>query len=574
MLVVSVVTILLVWLACAIVFIGIGSLALRLCGGFPKIFYAHWVGFGAVVALLEIWNLFLPVHADVSIGLAGIALCGILANRGVLWRELQRVRITFGWAFLVWVALIAYIALRAAGPCNHYDTGLYAAAAVRWITTFPAVPGLANLYGRFGFDSSLFQLVAALQAATSSTLAFRLATGFSLAALWTSIFPSCIRVVRNGSARLADWYFAILTVPTLIWATRDQIAGISTDEPAAAACLLGAGILFADLVAQSDDDVSPAESRTRTIAWSTLFFVAIVLKESTIVFAALAWMIAFLLYFRSRAKKNGRLAPVVPALLIVVPWLARNIILSGYPFFPSTILGIHTSWSVEPAVAAFYANTVHAYARNPVPFVHFASTEGIRWVSAWLSSEVHDRGGLQVPVIISIAGALVTWAFGRNRLDRRQVVGAWLLAASIPGMIFWFLEAPDPRFGEAPIWATAAVLGALGTITALKRFTWVRPRLAVTGFAAVTLWCLFSFGWQMSYRPSLSVHALEPLPAPALAARRTISGLRVYVPTEGEQCWNAPLPCTPYFVPSLRLRSPGNVRWGFSAQGLPEWPPH
>ena len=44
-------------------------------------------------------------------------------------------------------------------------------------------------------------------------------------------------------------------------------------------------------------------------------------------------------------------------------------------------------------------------------------------------------------------------------------------------------------------------------------------------------------------------------------------GLSVYVPEEGDQCWDAPLPCAP-FVPDshLRLRTTGDLRDGFKIQ--------
>jgi hypothetical protein len=44
--------------------------------------------------------------------------------------------------------------------------------------------------------------------------------------------------------------------------------------------------------------------------------------------------------------------------------------------------------------------------------------------------------------------------------------------------------------------------------------------------------------------------------------RETIEGVEIYTPAEGDQCWSAPLPCTPYFNRDLRVRR--------SANGLPK----
>jgi hypothetical protein len=82
-----------------------------------------------------------------------------------------------------------------------------------------------------------------------------------------------------------------------------------------------------------------------------------------------------------------------------------------------------------------------------------------------------------------------------------------------------------------------------------------------------SIWCLISFGWR---EPLVALHGIQqppPLPRPAIVVRHTLSGLAVYVPTEGQQCWDAPLPCTPYFDPSLRLRDESSPRWGFTSEG-------
>ena len=56
-------------------------------------------------------------------------------------------------------------------------------------------------------------------------------------------------------------------------------------------------------------------------------------------------------------------------------------------------------------------------------------------------------------------------------------------------------------------------------------------------------------------------HVVNEVP---LEKRMTSSGLLVYTPKFGDQCWDAPLPCTPYFKESLRLRRPGDMASGFT----------
>jgi len=98
---------------------------------------------------------------------------------------------------VIGLAFALLLALRSCGSFEHYDTGLYGAPAVRWIQTFPAVPGLANLHGRFGFNSSAFLCIAALGQGPWKDLGFHLFTGFMLSAMWATLLPACARIVRG-----------------------------------------------------------------------------------------------------------------------------------------------------------------------------------------------------------------------------------------------------------------------------------------------------------------------------------------------------------------------------------------
>ena len=49
-----------------------------------------------------------------------------------------------------------------------------------------------------------------------------------------------------------------------------------------------------------------------------------------------------------------------------------------------------------------------------------------------------------------------------------------------------------------------------------------------------------------------------------MTARVTDSGLRVYVPRNGDQSWDSDQPSTPYFVPRLRLRVEADMARGFT----------
>lgn len=567
MLILSALEIFFTWAVIALALIGIGSIVLARFGKDYSLFDALWMGLAVSVALLEIWSLLLPITSSTTVLLFCLGLLGLLANRSILFHRIKTTLQSSRWLFLPAIAIVMFIAFRSAGPCDYYDTGLYGASAVRWIQTYPAVPGLANLHGRFGLNSSVFIFIAALQQGPWRDLAHHLFTGFMMAALCLTILPACARVAAKSSASPADWFHSILAIPAVFWATRSKIVGTLTDEPAAIACLVAAGILFENF-SPSNEESQPSPGPSRLLLAATLFSLAVSFKLSTVVFALLAWCLAFRriwLLSRSAQKRTTYLAAALAfSTLILGPWCARNIILSGYPFFPSAILGLSVDWKTPLSVAMFYTTAVQSWGR--IPDAPLADTRGLAWLGVWLDHAIRNRVSFQVPLGISLAGLAAAFAFRIRGKPRLAPPWLWLLLPSLAATVFWFWASPDMRFGQFAIWTTAGTLGAWGIVPVTFERPAAHARAAFALLLLSLVWCLVGFGWKEPYRSLLAVKELPPLPKTGLVVRHTLSGLAVYVPAEGNQCWDAPLPCTPYFDETLRLRKAPSLRSGFASE--------
>jgi hypothetical protein len=122
----------------------------------------------------------------------------------------------------------------------------------------------------------------------------------------------------------------------------------------------------------------------------------------------------------------------------------------------------------------------------------------------------------------------------------------------VVSLVFWFWNAPDPRFLGASLWII--VLWAVGTTidraSPDKRSNIVRI-IVVLFWASVTLAFVRN---GLALTTSTGGKLAQSMPTPALAARRTRSGLVVYTPLPGGYCWDGKLPCTPFFRPQLKLR--------------------
>jgi hypothetical protein len=568
MLMLSMLEVFVSWVVLAITLIGIGSL---LSSCFIKDFSptdAFWMGLAISVAILGIWNLVFPVTFSITLFLSCVGLFGLVLNRSSLRNGLSAAWKSSRGMLLLGIALVLLLALRSCGACEYYDTGLYGAPAVRWIQTYPTIPGLANLHGRLGFNSSVLLCIAALGQGPWKDLGFHLFTGFMLSAMWATLLPACARVFRRAATSPADWFYTILAVPTSFWTTRSRIVGTQTDEPATVVCLIAAGILFEHLC-QQDGREQRNTHASRLVLATALFSLAVAFKVSTIVFALLAWCVAFrriwLLGRSARQRTKYLFTALAISTLVLLPWCARGIILSGYPFYPASVFAFPVAWKIPLTAARWYAVGIQSWGR--MPDVPFRDTRGFHWLGDWLNHAVRNRPAFQVPLAISLAGLGV--ALTARFRGKLLSASPWLslLFPSILGIIFWFAASPDLRFAQFAIWTTAATLGAWGIVSLDFQLRRPQSNLVLAALVLSSIWCLISFGWKEPLLALRGVQQPSPLPKPTLILQHTLSGLAVYVPAQGQQCWDAPLPCTPYFDESLRLRNASSLRWGFTSEG-------
>src|SRR5229473_6531899 len=273
------------------------------------------IGIGIITAILQLYHFFRPIDLVAVYLLLGLALAGWIWNRTSLLRfsgvsavkrsnDLPRssggstFRLSTFSSQLSTLLLLslaaAIIAFRCAALGEHYDTGLYGAQAVRWFITYPLVPGLGNLIGQFGFNSSVFLWIAALDQGPWRGFAHHLFDGFLIAALFASIIPAALRVFRAKSISPIDWFFTLLFVPATIWGATSKIVGTNTDLPTSVVCLVAAAILFHALTEESPQAATGmSDSRIIGLVMTmALFPLAVTFKISSVVFASLGWTVA------------------------------------------------------------------------------------------------------------------------------------------------------------------------------------------------------------------------------------------------------------------------------------------
>jgi hypothetical protein len=556
-------------------------------------FVAFWMGLAVVTWFLLVWHFVFPVNraACAVVGTAGGA--GLLIAR----RDLARLAAT-AWRehrLLVFAAVMVglWLANVAMAPIAMQDDSVgYHLQSIRWAVRAPVVPGLANLHGPLGFTSGSTLYGALMQASPWGDLAHHVIGGTLLLPMILQSLTAAFVVARSGSVAAADLFdlFLLPAGASLI----ANLTSVATDLPATLTMLAAASVFARHLGRR---DRSSGEAAYEVVAITTLLALAVCVKFGTAVAAGLWWLLVVAVWLAPAGDRARRWKPVLWSLAISgglgAAWMARSVVLSGYPVFPNAAGAMPVPWRVPlehaEAELAFIVHSGRSTAHlvGVVPDIERFAVWFPRWLPRLVREDAFD---VLVPAIVALAGGLACVWFARRRPMPAERARLWLqLLPFGPAVGAWLLVAPEPRYVRYLFWIAAAVCCAQGVRAAARNRAHRLPaRAAVASSAALALAAIVMASIQRhpDRNPLVAVASDLAIVAPVgprTAARvppgRTFvtrSGLALYVPDPRiRHCSNAPLPCTPNPAPNLRLLDPSDPNGGFAVDGgwqMVGWP--
>lgn len=494
-----------------------------------------WQGLAVLTWLTLILHFVVPISSTTAVVLCGIGLLSAFVHA---IRERKRSGRVLEFA-KIGLALLAvgFIAMFSGGPYSWYDTGLYHDQTVLWNVHQAITPGLANLHSRFGYNSSLLNLASlfewlpggASHYAASLWGAVALIHGlWSLRRLWQKR--------HSGSPPATeDVGWVIFMIPLALMIQVRQIPSLSTDFPP-----LVAGMSLVLLLLRG----ARGEGITRPDMAASIVIAALLCtqKFSVAVFAVACLLMIMIIAGKQQSWCSLEWRRLVPAVIFAVilglTWIVRGIVLSGYPLYPLSLMGLEVDWRVPKTLVDSEAAWILSWARFPR-----ASPDRtiyiVDWIGGWLQNRLFSYY-----LIMPAAFALIALLIGRLRhslhLNTRPAI-LFFIPFGV-GFLYWWVTAPDPRFATLLLWGAAIGFWIL-----------VLPQ---TGFRSVLPIVLIS--------ALTALNTIRYPPVPTVEAREfvTNSGLIVYTPAAGDRCFDLPLPCTPYPNANLMLRG-DSIREGF-----------
>jgi hypothetical protein len=421
---------------------------------------------------------------------------------------------------------------------NHPDTLTYHAQSVQWIETYRVIPGIANLLTMYGLQSSWFILCALFSFKFTGVTAFTFINAIVL--LWFVIFilqkiNSCIRQGKEGG-KITDGFLWLALLFISFWSyTQIRLCATSGSPDFIAAIYLW--LIFYLLF------------RFGEFRRSSLYLLLIFLSffAATIKLQALPVIVLPLYYYYRYDKtkiSSKLLLTTLTGLLVIVPFCIRNVISTGYLLFPSVYPDLFSfDWKARKDFLLITEKYITAYARTRVEFslnLNAYKMNATEWLPVWWRFlSLADK------LILVTLSVLSIFALFRSKKIFIKKNNSLLpcLFLLIAGILFWFIKAPDPRFGYGFLIPFIGILSYL-FINSFEKKIKINNRWLSAG---VLLFSIAILGYT-AYRFSnyfIPSNILQPAGIKHYPYREIdCNGLKLNFPTGSQFCGDTPIPCT------------------------------
>jgi hypothetical protein len=519
-------------------------------------------GLIVIAVLTGYLSLCMPIGmaANLIVSLLGIVLF-VLARKGTLHlarEHLNAARMANTLTVALLLVLCVFALNEALDRPKIGDAGLYHLQTMKWIAQYGVVPGLGNLHGMFGLNSMWYPLSALFGLTFLGIPSLHVVNGI-LFLLVAGFFLGGVTDILRGSRSRAS-IIKTASVPFVLFAYAAHIGSLSTDLPVAV-------LVWVAFILSLEQLGAERVFRSRTIG---AILVALITYTLTVKLAAapLALLYLYLLYLHIRAKHWPDVwVQLGIGMVILTPWVARNVILSGYLVYPFPYIDIwNVDWKIpyQHVIDETLAN--HGWARLPgshsLESLHMPLWE---WVPQWFRLEHTYKLTIAVAFLIT-PGYLAAIALRARRQGEVQRVDDILYLIACAGMAYWFINAPDPRFGFGFVFPALIIPATPLVQQTLARFR----RLSRASMVAILV-------LYVGYKTYISLHVLpksmailrSPVPYPIEPLWIEHIDEVVFYGAQTGYCWDAPLPCTPILKPQIRPRGKSLASGFRIAQGEP-----
>ncbi len=503
------------------------------------------------------------LYADLFFLASGVIY--FITDRKYIWSVIaglrEELKQTGIWTAVVFAVTLVIILIETSlyYPKN-FDTALYHAQAIRWIETYPVIPGLGNLHKRFAYNSSWFVTNAVFSFSYLKLQSFHVLNGFILF-LGSLYFFSLIGRIFNGEKRAVN-LMALSILPVILYLSVNFSSSPGTDIPAAV-IIYTMFLYMTDLLGARKGIKAGISIEFILIFFISFFLVTIKLSALPILILSL-YIIAAAVY-----KRDVRSFLLLAGLsfFTLLPWLIRNVIISGYLVYPFSALDIfHVDWKIPPGILSGDIQGIREWSfpvgdRSLLTYI----PEWLKFINLQYKTVIFPLLALFLCSLVYYIYYLMSHFKEIGKIWKRVKPYLVIYITGYSGLVFLFVTAPDVRYGSAffVMFFLIHIIPALMILLSkLNSGTFsVIIKITLSGFAVSLIFfesLLFHRYFNLPADTEYEKDNIKNIPARFLIPAgysRDDSGYRTYILSNGNysltlylnrteaKCWYEPFPC-------------------------------
>jgi hypothetical protein len=520
-----------------------------------KSFFAGFIINGIYFELI---HLFLPLSIYTLIPLVLFfvyeAVFQFMQNRHIIKNLLHKPKTSLSYILLSFFAFfITYVVLYSVknSSLNSYDTYLYHASLVSWYNSYRVVPGLAALHSRLGMNSLYLFVAAGIDVGI-----FDKCSAFILPCVF--ITATFVYFVHQFFTEEKDIkFYSFIMILWILFHSNKQ-PNLYYDNPSLALGAIFLLNLYKILLKKID------------FSTETIFELCLLaagsfgIKQMGAFNVLISFIVLGVYCYRNFSNIKNTIKTIVfclfiPFILFLV-YTTTNIIQTGFPLFPLPIAKLNLPWTVPNGVAQSLLDAILCWARAPGADCMNAKDNFSFWFVPWCMNFIPTNA-----FWLLITGCFI-WLY--IFCKKTSKIALCLFSILLVNLIYWFMSAPDIRFGSSLFFEFFAI--AVCLIITEKNYSKLLPAtlllLILTGYRCdIIPHIIYNLTLVKNNIRLTTIEKIKALPCEKyLVPNEQEIPLYVNIPVKGDQTGDAELPCSAYKpADNLMLFEPGNLQSGF-----------
>jgi hypothetical protein len=505
-----------------------------------------FMGFLLLSTITGILSIFIPIANQVLVGAALLFVILLIINYKEIIIELRQSVKSFsglGTQELILLSFLVFFVLTAVVQnITWLDTQSYHAQNIQWIRKYSVVPGLGNVHDRFAFNSMFFVISALFSFQFKDILIFPL-NGICYIILIVKIFTLYSKESRQGAIWKSVFYGLTILISLLI-----MIPNLNTPSPDMICAVL---TIYAFVIILDRTQYGKHLTLIQIILIDLLIFSCVSYKLSSLFLA-----ISILLFLNKDLLKKILVTSVI-FILIISPFIIRNYYLSGYLIYPFPAIDIfNVDWKIPLNNVIETKSVIEGWAKIPVmAYQEVLSMKFSEWIYQWFKQLSFFTKLVVSFNFFSVFTFIIM-------LIKRDFFLAKIQVIILINLVFWFIQAPDPRFAYGFIF-----LGFSLTIAYIIKLFENSAFIGKTSFIKIALACFLLI--ILCKRITFPGHTLKTPSLWVIPAQFGIVETRDYstnfhyrIPVNEQECFYTDIPCVTYTLDKVVLRG-SDLKDGF-----------